>query len=505
MKQKKNKIINLILFAVLLLLLVLWSLLDFCIKQWDDLRFETILRQLSLTMSGTDPGMVALYFKKHFAPVAIIFLVVLALFIVTSVAKKKLKIKYRLFDKKSEFVFYSKVSKNAIIVSLAALVLIGVNANRLGIFSYIDNRVHPSEIFEQYYVDARNTAITFGEDKKNLIFIYAESIEAGYSSIEEGGASDFNYIPRLTQLAKENVNFSKTSKLGGGFDTKGTSDFTASAIIASSTGVPFLSGGGNNASMLGQIMPGIDSLGDILKKNGYDNYFQCGSDATFGSRREFYEQHGDYDVEDYGYALSNGYIPEGYHNGFWGYEDLYLFDIAKKRLTDIASEGKPFNYTMLTVDTHFPNGYRCDLCKNDWSNYYGNSLSCSDRQITDFVKWCETQPWYEDTLIVIVGDHTTMKEGFVKKGSDRVTYNCFVNPADSVSLDNTKNRLFTTMDLLPTVLSGMGASIDGDRLGLGTNLFSGKQTVTEEMGFENYMDEINRFSKYYNKYIDMND
>lgn len=47
----------------------------------------------------------------------------------------------------------------------------------------------------------------------------------------------------------------------------------------------------------------------------------------------------------------------------------------------------------------------------------------------------------------------------------------------------------------------MGAKIDGERLGLGTNLFSDKQTLMEEIGFEALNKEVQKTSDFYNTTI----
>ena len=47
----------------------------------------------------------------------------------------------------------------------------------------------------------------------------------------------------------------------------------------------------------------------------------------------------------------------------------------------------------------------------------------------------------------------------------------------------------------------MGAKIEGDRLGLGTNLFSDKQTLMEELGFKTLDNELQKTSNYYNQKI----
>ena len=503
MKKIKNSIFNIIIFLLMAILLIVTSLEKFCVENWDDLKLQTIIRQLQLSISGTDKTLVIKYFKGYFVYVAVLFCIVLALFLFFRIFGRNIKAIGRIFDRRIYTDLYVKYSKNAVIIIILTIPFFIFYGNKLGVFTYIDNRINPSTIFEEYYVDAREVNIEFPKDKKNLILIYAESMESGYSSKEEGGAFDNNYIPKLTELAKENVNISGTEKLGGGFDTEGTSDFTAAALMASLGGVPFLSNTGNNADIYGKIMPGLSNLGDILYENGYHNYFQCGSEASFGSRGTFFEQHGNYTILDYAYSLNNGEIPKGYHNGFWGYEDKYLFDIAKDNLTRIASEGEPFNYTMLTVDTHFPAGYKCSLCEEQWSDYYANSISCSDRQIVDFVNWCEEQPWFDNTTLIIVGDHTTMTEGYIQEGYARVTYNCFIGLDDSVDISHTKNRIFTTMDYFPTFLGSINVKIDGDRLALGTNLFSEKETIIEEMGYDDYMSQINRFSKVYYEKIDM--
>ncbi len=86
-----------------------------------------------------------------------------------------------------------------------------------------------------------------------------------------------------------------------------------------------------------------------------------------------------------------------------------------------------------------------------------------------------TRFFYENTTIVLTGDHPTMQENFynVDNNYDRVVYNAFIN--SRVLPVNNKNRVFTTMDMFPTTLAALGVSIEGDRLGLGTNLFSSKK------------------------------
>ena len=74
-------------------------------------------------------------------------------------------------------------------------------------------------------------------------------------------------------------------------------------------------------------------------------------------------------------------------------------------------------------------------------------------------------------------------------------YNCFLNPAASGK--RIRNRQFAAVDLFPTTLAAMGCTIQGNRLGLGTNLFSGQITLCEKYGFAAFNDELGKASDYY--------
>ena len=66
-----------------------------------------------------------------------------------------------------------------------------------------------------------------------------------------------------------------------------------------------------------------------------------------------------------------------------------------------------------------------------------------------------------------------------------------------MTTDHTKNRGFCAVDLFPTTLAAMGCTIEGDRLGLGVNLFSDLPTLTERMGYPAFSGKLAMASEYY--------
>ena len=100
-----------------------------------------------------------------------------------------------------------------------------------------------------------------------------------------------------------------------------------------------------------------------------------------------------------------------------------------------------------------------------------------------------------------MGDHLSMNGDFFKNvdASNRRIYNAFLNSA--VATKNTKNREFYQMDYFPTILASIGVKIEGERLGLGTNLFSDEQTLIEKYGYEEVNSNLSKYSKFYNDNI----
>jgi len=365
-------------------------------------------------------------------------------------------------------------------------------------FPFIKNVVFSNtDIFDEYYVDSGDVNISFLGKKRNLIYIFAESLESSNVSKSNGGAFEESIIPNLEKMAIDNINFSHNDKIGGAFSSSGT-EWTAAAMIAHTSGVP-LKVSFDDFKVDSLKFNNVTSAGDILKKNGYNNYLLLGSDASFGGRRAYFDNH-NYMIKDYYTAIDDDIIEEDYYE-WWGYEDSKLFGYAKKLLSDISKSDEPFNFTMLTSNTHFTDGYMEKECSNKFSDAYSNSFYCFDNMINEFVEWIKKQDFYDNTTIVIVGDHITMQSNFYRDDSyNRTIYNVFINAGIEENY-NSKNRVFTVFDMFPTTIASIGGSIDGDRLGLGTNLFSDKETIPEIIGIDTFNSEISKSSKYYYEFI----
>lgn len=494
--SKRGVIASALTAVVLAVSTVCWFSARWYAETYGTIGFDSILYTLLANLGGVQSDLVRSYLRQALLPSLAVTAAVCLLVLMP------LNRKVSLWIGSKQIRLYPLVRRlTAVVLCLVLSVGMLVHAaKKVELPEFVDAMIHPSTLFQDRYLDPDTVSITFPEQKRNLIYIILESMETTFLSEELGGALPDNVIPELYELALENTNFSHNDGVGGFGTFHGTS-WTSGALVAQTAGIPLktpVDAQNNSYGTDGVFLPGVTSLTNILRENGYYQMVMFGSDAAFGGREAYYLTHGVDEILDHGSAMEDGIIPQGYH-AWWGMEDLYLYRYAKQELLELAQTNQPFAFTMLTADTHHINGYLCSLCGNEYAEQYENVYRCASRQAAEFVKWLQDQPFYENTTVIIVGDHFSMDGAYVSRNvpSDyyRPTYNCILNAP--ITAENTKNRDFTAMDLFPTTLAALGCRIEGERLGLGTNLFSDVPTLAEELGRAEFDAEASKYSSFY--------
>ncbi len=491
-----------IFYLIIFLALALIFSTNWAIENYEINSFDQILYTLNSSVTSASNDIIIEFVKENIIVPLIITIIILIILTFLKLLFRKIEasINIRVLNKHIKLNFFKIIS---FVVSTIILVCSFYYVmNNLYIFDYIKHNYKISNFFEANYVNPRKVELEFPDEKRNLIYIFLESMESTYTNKDNGGAYDTNYIPELTALAHDYINFSSNESVGGAHMAYNAS-WTMAATIAHTSGIPLKSSFAQNSeeSYANGLVNGAYSIGQILEEEGYRQYIMVGSDLTFGGRRTYYQSHGNYTVYDYYTAIEDGIIDEDYYV-FWGYEDEKLFEYAKQELEKIAESDEPFNFTMLTVDTHMPDGYTSDFCPDYTDNVYLNAIYCSDSQLGEFVEWIQQQDFYENTTVILVGDHLSMNTySFenIDASYERRIYNVFINSA--VDTDCNKNREFNSFDFYPTTLAALGVSIKGERLGLGTNLFSCKKTLSEIYGNDYIDEELKNSSAYYDACI----
>lgn len=445
---------------------------------------DELVYHLNTPMDGTSKDII-LEYVEFCVPATVLALIFIIIFVIAFHKRKR--------------IYHAGMAGLLLCSVLLAGYFLNMVWIRLDIANYSENKSTYSTFIESNYVNADDVELRFPEQKRNLIYIFLESMETTYADVENGGGFEKNCIPELTELAQEYEDFSGSeSILDGGYSMPQTT-WTVAAMFAQTAGLPLAIPIENNEmNTQDSFFEGTTTLGNILQDAGYSQTLLIGSDATFGGRRLLFSEHGNFTIHDYNYAVQEGMIPSDYRV-WWGYEDKRLFRFAKKELRTLAAQDEPFNLTILTVDTHREDGYVCEDCGDEFGeNQYANVMACSSKMVVDFVRWVQKQDFYENTTIVLAGDHPTMDSDFcadVDSAYTRKVYTAYINPAAEVQKPDVY-REYTTFDHYPTTLASLGVEIEGERLGLGTNLFSDEWTLTEKYQRDWVESELNRKSKF---------
>lgn len=479
-----KKIIGYIITSIIILIsTIIITATQFYLKAYNHTTLDEILFYIKTGLGGADLSVVSQYFTETFALILLIFfLAFLPIILINRIKNKKLR--------SLKFVY--------LIVLLAGSIF--YSYNKLGFGEYVETVYSHSDFIKEEYVDPKEVKITFPERKRNLILIFLESMETTMISTEDSGGWEYTVIPELRDLALNNINFSNTNSLGGARRVSGTT-WTIGGLVGLTSGLPLKVPIYGNDYKSDNFLMGATSLGDILKEQGYNLEIMFGSEATFGGRYHYFTKHGGYDIFDLNTAIQSGLMAEE-DKVFWGFEDKNLFEWAKVEIVKLAEKDEPFNFSLLTVNTHFPDGWLEAEAEDKYPTQYENVHAHSSKQVYEFISWIKEQDFYDNTTIVLVGDHNSMQEAeyfesrIVPEKYERVTYNAFINSV--IEPVKEKNRSFSNYDIFPSILASMGVEIEGDKLGLGTNLFSEEQTLLERYGIDYVDAELRKNSDFYN-------
>lgn len=487
-----GKVIALVLFAVgaAAFTATIWGKQTF-----GDITPDQFLVNLKSPIAGTSSDIMVTAFEGPVFETAVLTML-FSLFVCS---------RYRLMLRRGERlqVAFGRLARLVVSLVLAVAVLCGGVAYGVVRFQLVDiyhAYVSDSSYIKDHYVDPRGVALTFPEQKRNLIHIYLESIENTYLSEELGGHMKTNLMPELSELAKEGVSFSHNpDTFGGPYQTVG-SGWSVAGMVNMEMGLPLkIPMEGNSYGKSGKFLPGAVAIGDILNAHGYEQTLLFGSDSDFGGLTAFFQNHGDFNIMDYKAVKEQGKIPKDY-NVWWGFEDDKLYAFAKEELTRLSQSGKPFHLDMETADTHFPDGFLSPNVKDQHGSQYANVIAYSTAETVKFIRWIQQQDFYPNTTIVLTGDHWSMDQKFFQnfdKSYRRSIFNLILNAP--VEAKKANGRAYAPFDFYPTIIASLGVQIKGERLGLGTNLFSGEPTLIERDGVVKVNQELKERSNFYNK------
>ncbi|TWT27434.1 LTA synthase family protein [Planomicrobium sp. CPCC 101110] len=280
--------------------------------------------------------------------------------------------------------------------------------------------------------------------------------------------------PHLNKLLGESAYFSNVfQQIGAG--TTSDAEWIVNTGLYPQGMIPTVN------SLNGKAVP---SLPRTLKKNGYGSATYHADDVTFWNRDVLYP------VLGYDEVYSIKEIPNIKPVGF-GPADEVVFDFAAEKLPKQLGKYDRLYTNIVTVTSHTPfvmpeEMQGLDLPAEYEGMYVGNYLQAvhyADEQVGAFIEELKGQGIYDQSLIVVLGDHSGMHGSLVTE-QDKVLLENFIGHPYTIKDQFTVPLLFTggnlfngihmerlggQVDIMPTILALLG--IDHENPMMGHNLF----------------------------------
>lgn len=318
-----------------------------------------------------------------------------------------------------------------------------------------------------------------GRGRKNVVILFLESFGREYfGSLNRDLVPGYQgYTPFLDSLMAHAVTYRYTVCNG-----RASVDAMPSALA----GLPmlvesFVAGSHSNNH--------LDGIASMLGSMGYETAFFHGAPATSIGLQAFAKsigfQHG-WSQEDYEADSRTGGPADS--DNWWGIWDEPFLQYFRMKLSDMH---EPFLGTLFTLSSHhpfqIPTAYKEQFPEGQLPIY--KCIRYTDHALRRFFEEARKEPWFQNTLFVMTGDHPNMSalpayRGGVNQVSTSII---FYDPSGGLE-PGMRPGIAQQTDILPTVLGYVG--YDKPYMAFGLDLF---HTPPADTWAVNYLDGIYQY------------
>lgn len=315
------------------------------------------------------------------------------------------------------------------------------------------------------------------ELQKNVVLISIESLSAAYM---KAYGYEESVTPFLDQLAQKSLFFTNLYATGNR-TVRGLEALTL--CIPPTAGESVIKREKENKNKF--------TTGSVFKSKGYSVKYLYGGYSYFDNMKDFYAGNG-YEIVD-----RDNFTPEEItFANVWGVCDE---DMATKAISEMNKDykaGKPFFHHWMTVSNHRPFTYpegKIDIPADSKSRKGG--VKYTDYSIMKFFEMAQKQPWFKNTVFVIVADHCSSSAGKTELPMDKYRIPAMIYAPEFVAPQKF-SQVTSQIDVMPTVLGLLNFKYQSKFLGqdvFSKNFFPRAYIATyQDLGFvkDNYLTVI---------------
>jgi len=297
---------------------------------------------------------------------------------------------------------------------------------------------------------------------KNLVIFLQESL--GYQFVEALGGEK-GITPNLNALSQEGILFKDLYSNG----TRSIRGIAGS--VAGNFSVP-----GKGVLKRNKSQHDFFTIASLLEPLGYETRFIYGGESRFDNMKGWFSGNGFDEIIDQPKFENPNFV------GTWGASDEDLAIKSHQEFKKLHADGKNFAAVMFSTSNHqpfdFPDG-RIELVDGVEKRHVKNAIKYADYAIGEFIRLAKEEPYYDDTVFVIVADHNVRVFG-----KDMIPVDMFQIPALILGggIEALKyEKIATQPDVLATALDLIG--VDFEFPIMGNSIFSDKKQELALMQF----------------------
>jgi phosphoglycerol transferase MdoB-like AlkP superfamily enzyme len=269
------------------------------------------------------------------------------------------------------------------------------------------------------------------ENTKNVVLITIESYSANFMKMY---GNEQNITPFLDSIAQKSMLFTNLYAVG---------NRTVRGLEAVTLCFPPTAG---ESVVKREDNKNKFSTGALFKQKGYNVKFLYGGDAFFDNMEDFFSGNG-YDIVD-----KKSFAPEEVtFANVWGVCDEDMANKAIKVMNEEAKTGKPFFNHWMTVSNHRPFTYpnnKIDIPGDAKSRDGG--VKYTDYALRKFFAMASKQPWFKNTVFVILADHCASSAGKTELPVDKYRIPAMIYSPGFIQPQKYTN-VMSQIDIMPTL------------------------------------------------------
>ncbi len=279
---------------------------------------------------------------------------------------------------------------------------------------------------------------------KNIVVILMESFSAHYV----GSLGDnHNITPEFDKIAKDGLLFER-------FFSNGT--HTHQGMFATFSCFPNIPGF-EYLMQQPQGQHAFSGLPALLKRENFNDLYIYNGDFSWDNQNGFFRNQGLTN-----FVGRHDYINPKFQDRTWGVSDEDMFNRAVKELDKLDS-GQPFFAMVQTLSNHTPYALPKELPFpeiTDMGEYskHLTAMKYSDWALGEFFKRIKHKPYYNDTLFVILGDHSFGVKPQISN-IDLLRFHVpllLIAPGLAQTYGHRISTVATQVDVVPTIVSLLG-------------------------------------------------